>query len=61
MSDDTILYVGSFCLAFVLLAMVLTVYEFRKFSSRETARDGKRKLATEREALAVAEPLVARR
>ena len=61
MSEDTILYVGIFCLAFVLLAMVLTVYEFRKFSSRETARDVERKLAAEREALALARPLVARR
>ena len=61
MSENTILYAGIFCLAFVLLAMVLTVYEFRKFSSRETASNGRRKLAAEREALAIAEPLVARR
>ena len=61
MSEDTILYVGIFCLAFVLLAMVLTVYEFRKFSSREKASDVKRTLATQREAMAVAGPLVARR
>lgn len=61
MSENTILYAGVFCLALVLLAMVLTVYEFRKFSSRERASEVKRKLAAERETLAVAGPLVARR
>ena len=45
MSDSTILYVGVFCLVFVVLATVLTVYEFRKFSSRESASGVKRKLA----------------
>ena len=45
MSETTILYAGIFCLALVLLGMVLTVYEFRKFSSRESASDVKRKLA----------------
>lgn len=47
MSETTILYAGIFCLAFVLLAMALTVYEFRKFSP------------TEREARTVDGPLVA--
>ena len=59
MRDTTILYAGIFCLALVLLAMVLTVYEFRKFSSRESASDVERTLATEREARAVAGPLLA--
>ena len=45
MNETTILYAGVFCLAFVLLGMVLTVYEFRKFSSRESASDVKPKLA----------------
>ena len=45
MSDSTILYVGVFCLIFVVLAMVLTIFEFRKFSSRESASDVRRKLA----------------
>ena len=35
MSETTILYAGIVCLALVLLAMVLTVYEFRKFSRTE--------------------------
>ncbi len=61
MNETTILYAGVFCLVFVLLAMVLTVYEFRKFSSRESASDVKPKLATKREARAVAAPLVAGR
>ena len=59
MSDTMILYTGIFALALVLLGMVLTVYEFRKLSSRESAGGVKRTLANDREARAVAGPIVA--
>jgi hypothetical protein len=32
MGDSTLLYIGMFCFALVILAMVLTIYEFKKMS-----------------------------
>lgn len=45
MSETTILYAGIFCLAFVLVGMVLTIYEFRKLSASESPSKPKLELA----------------
>lgn len=39
MTDTTLLYVGIFCFAMMLLGLALTVYEFGKFQGPRRRRD----------------------
>lgn len=39
MTDTTLLYVGIFCFAMMLLGLALTVYEFSKFPGPRRRRD----------------------
>ena len=38
MTDDTLLYVGIFCFAMMVLGLVLTMMEFRKLSNLRRTR-----------------------
>lgn len=38
MTDDTLLYVGIFCFAMMLLGLLLTMMEFRKLSNARRTR-----------------------